>query len=150
MKITIVGSGHVGLVTGICFAEIGHQILCVDNDVEKLETLRKGEVPFYEPGVERLLHKHLKSKRLALTDSIQKGVRESNVIFIAVGTPPRPNGEADLSYVETVSREIAKAMTGYRLIVEKSTVPVETGEWVRRTVRQSIKRKIPFDVASNP
>ena len=150
MKISIVGSGHVGLVTGICFAEIGHQVLCVDNDLGKLEALRKGEVPFYEPGLDRLLRKHVKTRRLSFADSVRKGVEASPVIFIAVGTPSRPNGEADLSYVESVSREIARAMTGYRLIVEKSTVPVETGEWVRRTVRQALKRKIPFDVASNP
>jgi len=151
VKISIIGSGHVGLVTGACFAEIGHHVLCVDNDTEKLEGLRKGKAPFYEPGLERLIQKHLKkTKRLSFVESIQKGIARSEVIFISVGTPSRQSGEADLSYVETVSSEIARAMKGYRLIVEKSTVPVETGEWVRRTIRQSLRRKIPFDVASNP
>ncbi|MBI4436416.1 MAG: UDP-glucose/GDP-mannose dehydrogenase family protein [Candidatus Omnitrophica bacterium] len=150
MKISIVGAGHVGLVTGACFAESGHQVLCVDNDMEKLAPLQKGKIPFYEPGLERLVRKHLKTGRLSFSPSIQEGVRKSGVVFIAVGTPSRPSGEADLSYVEVVSREIAHAMTTYRLIVEKSTVPVETGEWVRRTIRHSLRRKIPFDVASNP
>jgi len=150
MKITIIGSGHVGLVTGACFAETGHQVLCVDNDTEKLEFLRKGKIPFYEPGLERLVRKHLKTGRLSFTSSVREGVAKSGVLFIAVGTPSRPNGEADLSYVESVSREIARAMRSYRLIVEKSTVPVETGEWVQRTIHHSLRRKIPFDVASNP
>ena len=150
MKISIVGAGHVGLVTGACFAEIGHQVLCVDNDAEKLELLRKGEIPFYEPGLEQLVRRHLETKRLCFSNSIREGVLRSAVIFIAVGTPSRPNGEADLSFVESVSHEIAQAMKGYRLIVEKSTVPVETGEWVHRTIRQSLRRRIPFDVASNP
>ncbi len=150
MKISIVGAGHVGLVTGGCFAEMGHHVLCIDNDPEKLASLRKGKVPFYEPALERIVRKNLKNGRLSFSDSIREGVEKSEVIFIAVGTPPRPNGEADLSYVEAVSREIAQAMSRYRLIVEKSTVPVETGEWVRRTVQNALRRKIPFDVASNP
>lgn len=150
MKISIIGGGHVGLVTGACFAEIGHQVFCIDNDSEKLESLRGGKVPFLEPGLESLVRKHLKSGRLSFIDSIREGVSRAPVIFIAVGTPSRPNGEADLSYVESVSREVARALSGYRLIVEKSTVPVETGEWVRRTIRQSLRRKVPFDVASNP
>ena len=150
MKISIVGAGHVGLVTGACFAAIGHQVFCADNDKEKLEALRKGNVPFYEPGLQPLVRKHLKTGRLLFVDSIEDAVLKSKVIFIAVGTPSRPTGEADLSSVESVSREIAKAMIGYRLIVEKSTVPVETGEWVRRTIRQSLKHNVSFDVASNP
>ncbi len=149
-RISIIGAGHVGLVTGACFAEIGHQVLCVDNDKEKLASLRKGKCPFYEPGLAHLVRKHVKSRRLSFSDSIREGVERSGVIFIAVGTPSRPNGEADLSYVEAVAREIARSMTSYRLIVEKSTVPVETGEWVRRAVQQSHRGKIPFDVASNP
>ena len=150
MNISIIGAGHVGLVTGACFADIGHQVLCVDKDPGKLEFLRKGTLPFYEPGLERLVRRHLKTKRLCFNDSIREGVLRSVAIFIAVGTPSRPNGEADLSFVESVSHEIAQAMKGYRLIVEKSTVPVETGEWVHRTIRQSLRRRIPFDVASNP
>jgi len=150
MNISIVGSGHVGLVTGACFAEMGHNVLCVDNDFEKLEELRKGRVPFYEPGLERLVKKQIKTKRLSFTESIPKGVARSQVIFIAVGTPSRPNGEADLSYVEAVSREVAKSMKSYRLIVEKSTVPVETGVWVHQTIQATLRKKIPFDVASNP
>ena len=150
MKISIVGAGHVGLVTGACFAEIGHQVLCVDNDAKKLSSLREGRIPFYEPGLEPLVSRHLKTGRLKLTETVAEGVEQSEVLFIAVGTPSRMDGEADLSYVESVSREIAASMEGYRLIVEKSTVPVETGEWVRRTIQESLHRKISFDVASNP
>ncbi len=150
MKISIIGAGHVGLVTGACFAAIGHQVLCVDKDTEKLESLSKGNIPFYEPGLQPLIRRHLKTGRLSFSPSIREGVLRSEVIFIAVGTPSRPNGEADLSYVESVSSEIAKNMKGYRLIVEKSTVPVETGEWVRRTILESLPGRIPFDVASNP
>ncbi|MFH1857774.1 MAG: UDP-glucose/GDP-mannose dehydrogenase family protein [Candidatus Omnitrophota bacterium] len=151
MKISIIGSGHVGLVTGVCFAEIGHQVLCVDNDLEKLTLLKQGKSPFYEPGLNPLVRKHLKvTKRLLFSPDIREAVAKTKVVFIAVGTPPKASGQADLSYVEMVSREIAHAMTSYRLIVEKSTVPVETGEWVCHTIRHSLRKKIPFDVASNP
>lgn len=150
MKLCVVGAGHVGLVTGACFAELGHDVVCVDNDAKRVAGLKRGVMPFYEPDMAALVRRHAKRKRLAFTTDLAAGVRHGEVIFIAVGTPPKPNGEADLTIVERVCRDIARAMTSYRVIVEKSTVPVETGKWLRRTIARNLKRPIPFDVASNP
>lgn len=150
MDIAIIGSGYVGLVTGTCLAEVGNNVICVDNDREKVESLAKGRVTIYEPGLEGLVRRNLKHKRLKFTTSIREAVEKSLIIFIAVNTPPKPSGEADLIYVENVSRDIAKCMTSYKLIVEKSTVPIETGIWVKRVVKANNKKKVPFDVASNP
>ncbi|MBU1006326.1 MAG: UDP-glucose/GDP-mannose dehydrogenase family protein [Candidatus Omnitrophica bacterium] len=150
MNICIIGAGYVGLVTGACFADLGHKVICVDNDRKKIETLKKAQVPFYEEGLEAIVRKNVKAGRLCFTDSIKEGVKRSLVIFMCVGTPPRENGEADLSYIEAVATEIAKSMASYRLIVEKSTVPVETGKWVEHTIKLNVKKKIKFDVASNP
>jgi len=150
MKIGIIGSGYVGLVTGACFADLGNEVICVDSDKEKIDLLKKGTVPFYEPGLEELVRRNLKEKRLSFTGEIKEAVKNSLIIFIAVGTPPRPNGEADLTYIENVSREIARHLNSYRLIVEKSTVPVETGKWIEHTIRVFNRRKVKFDVASNP
>jgi UDPglucose 6-dehydrogenase len=150
MNISIVGSGYVGLVTGACLAELGNKVICVDNDEKKIAGLKKGLIPIYEPGLAELIQNSLKKKRLFFTDSIKDAVRASEVIFIAVGTPPLENGEADLTGIENVACNIALNMPGYRLIVEKSTVPVETGQWVKQTIRSHIKPGIKFDVASNP
>ncbi len=150
MKIAIVGSGYVGLVTGTCFAELGNDVVCVDNDISKVESLRSGIVPFYEPGLAELVARNVKEGRLTFSDKIGSAVKFASVIFIAVGTPARPNGEADLSYVDKVAREIAEHMDSYKLVVEKSTVPVETGEKVEQTIRRYNANKVPFDVASNP
>lgn len=150
MNISIIGCGYVGLVSGACFADLGNRVICVDNNPQKIKDLKTGVVPFYEPGLEELVQHNQKENRLSFTINIEEGVQKSEIIFIAVGTPPRENGEADLSFVENVSSEIAKAMPSYRLIVEKSTVPVETGRWVEHTIKMNIKRKIKFDVASNP
>lgn len=150
MKIAIVGSGYVGLVTGACFAELGNTVISVDNDQSKVRKLKSGIMPIYEPGLSELVKRNVKKSRLSFTSNIREAVRKSEVIFIAVGTPPKDNGEADLSAVEHVSREIARSMQSYKLIVEKSTVPVNTGEWVERTVRVFNKRGVKFDVASNP
>ena len=150
MEICIVGAGHVGLVTAACFAELGNQVICVDSDGERIAGLRRKKMPFYEPGLERMVLRNLSKKRLVFSTQISEGVQKSQVIFIAVGTPPLPSGDADLTSVEQVAREVARAMTSYRLIVEKSTVPVETGRWIQRTLETSIRKKVPFDVASNP
>jgi UDPglucose 6-dehydrogenase len=150
MNISIVGSGYVGLVTGGCFAELGNRVTCVDNNVGKIKDLKKGIIPIYEPGLEELIKSNVKKKRLTFTSSIKEAVLNSEIIFIAVGTPPLENGEADLTGIETVARNIATNMPQYRLIVEKSTVPVETGKWVKHTIETYVKRKIKFDVASNP
>ncbi len=150
MNIAVIGSGYVGLVTGTCFADLGNRVICVDNDEEKIKLLKKGIMPIYEPGLEELVKRNVKEKRLSFTTSIEEGVRKSKVIFIAVGTPPKKGGEADLSYVEAVSKEIARNMKSYKVVVEKSTVPVETGEWVKHTIKINNRKKVPFDVVSNP
>src|SRR3989338_5342102 len=150
MDLSVVGAGHVGLVTGACFADLGHNVVIVDNDAARIARLKKGEMPFYEPGMEELVLGMVKGKRLTFTTSLKEGVAKSTIIFIAVGTPQKATGEADLTYVENVARSIAECMTGYRLIVEKSTVPVQTGKWVAHTIKTYLKKKIPFDVASNP
>ncbi len=150
MNIGVVGAGYVGLVTAACFAKLGNNVISVDIDKDKIKSLKKGVVPIYEPGLEELIKDGLRKHRLTFTTSLKSAVRKSTIIFIAVGTPPKDNGEADLSYVENVARNIALEMPSYRLIVEKSTVPVRTGREIERTVRANHRRKIKFDVASNP
>lgn len=150
MNIAIIGTGYVGLVTGTCFAEIGHCVICVDNDVEKVRRLRAGGLPIYEPGLEELVPRNVAAGRLHFTDRITEGVERSDVIFIAVPTPPLPDGSVDLSYIEGVAREIAACLTGYKIVVDKSTVPVKTGEKVAETIRRYNRAKVEFDVVSNP
>ena len=150
MEISVVGAGHVGLVTGACFADLGHSVIMVDNDAKRIANLKKGVMPYYEPGLGELVGRGVREGRLTYTTSLKEGVAKSTIIFIAVGTPQKATGEADLAYVETVARSIAEWLPGYRLIVEKSTVPVQTGKWVHHTVKTYLKRKQPFDVASNP
>lgn len=149
-NICIIGTGYVGLVTGTCLAELGHNVICVDNDTSKIALLKKNKTPIYEPGLEDLIKKNVKSRKLSFTTQLKEGVKKSEVIFIAVGTPPRHDGSADLSFVENVALEIARNMSSYKLIVDKSTVPVETGNWVEVTIKRNLKKDIPFDVASNP
>lgn len=152
MKLCIIGSGYVGLVSGACFAEVGHQVICVDNDARKVESLRQGKVPIYEPGLDDLIHQNVAAKRLSFTTSTEEGVDNSEVVFIAVPTPPQPDGSVDLSYIEKVAREIAGVLKPgqYRVIVDKSTVPVKTGEKVADTIRRYNKTGAEFDVVSNP
>jgi len=154
MNIAIVGSGYVGLVTGVCLAQIGHHVICVDNDEKKISALQKLKIPIFEPGLEDLVRTNIKRKRLSFTTSIKDAAKKALVVFIAVGTPAKEDGEADLTYVENVAREIAQNMDSYRLIVEKSTVPAATGKRIERTVRLNLPKKnnkvIEFDVASNP
>lgn len=150
MKIGIIGAGYVGLVTGTCFAHLGHEVLCIDNDPTKVALLKKGKVPIYEPGLQEMIRENVREKRLNFSMSIAQAVKKCEVLFICVNTPPKDNGEADLSFVENVSREIAENLTEYRLIVEKSTVPVQTGEWIYRTISQIQSKTSLFDVASNP
>lgn len=150
MKIGIIGSGHVGLVTGACFSDLGNEVMCMDHDRQKIKMLRSGKIPFYEPGLAEIVQKNGKEKRLFFSISIRDVVRFAKIIFVCVGTPSRENGEADLSAIEFVAETIASHLTEYRLIVEKSTVPVETGKQVHRTIKAHSKRTVPFDVASNP
>ena len=150
MNISVVGTGYVGLVTGACLADLGNAVLCVDADRRKIATLKRGRIPIYEPGLEELVKKNVREKRLTFGTSIADAVRRSQIIFIAVGTPSRPDGSADLQYVEAVAKEVAACLDGYRVVVEKSTVPVETGQWIEQTIRVHNARKQPFDVVSNP
>lgn len=150
MKLTIIGTGYVGLVTGTCFAEVGHQVICVDNNADKVRQLQAGHMPIYEPGLEALVKKNVAEKRLRFTSSTREGVEQSDVIFVAVPTPSQPDGSVDLSFMEGVSREIAGAMTSYKIVVDKSTVPVKTGEKVGETIKRYCKAKVDFDVVSNP
>src|SRR3989441_942167 len=150
MNISIIGTGYVGLVTGTCFAEVGHQVVCVDCDAAKIELLKAGGIPIYEPGLNELVEKNAAEGRLRSTTSTREGVDASDIIFIAVPTPPLPDGSVDLSFIEGVARDIASAMTGYKIVVDKSTVPVKTGEKVAETIHRYCKAKVEFDVVSNP
>ncbi len=150
MKLTIIGTGYVGLVTGTCFAEVGHQVICVDNDAAKVKMLQGGGIPIYEPGLQELVQKNVAAGRLSFTNNTAEGVEKSDVIFIAVPTPPQPDGSVDLSFIERVARDIAGAMTSYKIVVDKSTVPVKTGERVSETIKRYCKSKVEFDVVSNP
>ncbi len=150
MKLTIIGTGYVGLVTGTCFAEVGHQVVCVDKDAAKVKVLQSRGMPIYEPGLEELVGKNVAAGRLSFTDSTAAGVEKSDVVFIAVPTPPMPDGSVDLSFIEGVAREIAQSMTSYKIVVDKSTVPVKTGDKVVETIKRYCKAKVEFDVVSNP
>ena len=150
MKIAIIGSGYVGLVTGACFAQVGHEVICVDNDQRKIKALNNGKIPIYEPGLEQLVLRNVAGRRLHFTGSIEHGVDNSEVVFIAVPTPPQADGSVDLTYIEQVAREIASVLKEYRVIVDKSTVPVNTGEKVTDTIRRYNKANVDFDVVSNP
>jgi UDPglucose 6-dehydrogenase len=150
MHIAVIGTGYVGLVTGACFAEFGVYVTCMDKDIKKIEKLKEGIVPFYEPGLEDIVKRNLKEGRLKFTNNIEEAVENALVIFIAVGTPPRGDGSADLKYVEEVAEEIAKNMKSYKVIVTKSTVPVGTGFKIKEIIRKNINGTIEFDIASNP
>ena len=150
MDLSIVGSGYVGLVTGACFADVGHSVICVDNDAQKIKQLQAGEVPIYEPGLEEIIHRNVSARRLRFTGSIEEGVNNSQIVFIAVPTPQQPDGDVDLSFLEKVAREIAGVLTDYRVIVDKSTVPVKTGEKVAESIKRYNRHGANFDVVSNP
>ncbi|MCM8786777.1 MAG: UDP-glucose/GDP-mannose dehydrogenase family protein [Candidatus Omnitrophica bacterium] len=148
-NILVIGAGHVGLVTAACFAELGHNVICVDNDRQKIKHLNKLKLPFYEPQLDRLVIKNFK-KRLFFSSSLEKNIKEAEIIFIAVGTPPLPDGSADLTSIENIATIIASNLNSYKLIVEKSTVPVHTGKKIKETITKYKKNDLAFDVASNP
>jgi UDPglucose 6-dehydrogenase len=153
MKIAVIGTGYVGLVSGTCFAETGIQVTCVDIDKKKIDLLNNGEVPIYEPGLTRLVKNNLEKKRLAFTTSLKESLVDCEAVFIAVGTPPDEDGSADLKYVLDVAREIGRHITEYLVVITKSTVPILTSEKVRKAIAEEIKKRdvnIEFDVASNP
>jgi UDPglucose 6-dehydrogenase len=148
MKIAVVGCGYVGLVTGVCFAEIGHDVICIDNDLSKIRLLRKGTATIYEEFLPELIQKH-RQERLSFCGSIAEGISECEAVFIAVGTPGKADGSADLTAVEAAAGEIARSMTGFTVIVQKSTVPVKSGDWLQRTISKA-QPSMNFEVVSNP
>ncbi len=150
MHIAVIGTGYVGLVTGTCFAEFGNDVICVDNVKAKIQSLPKGTIPIYEPGLDVLVSKNVKERRLSFTTDTKSAVEKSLVIFIAVGTPPKEDGSADLRYIEAVARDIAKHKNGYKVIVNKSTSPVGTGKWIRSVIEENQTDDMPFAIASNP
>jgi UDPglucose 6-dehydrogenase len=149
MHIAVIGTGYVGLVTGACFAEFGVDVTCVDIDADKIARLSSGEMPIYEPGLEQLVSKNMQSGRLRFTTNIKQAVEQALVIFLAVGTPPKADGSPDLSFVESAARSIAEHVNGYKVIVTKSTVPIGTGEYLRKLLRESNPR-MNFGIVSNP
>ncbi|NLI91699.1 MAG: UDP-glucose/GDP-mannose dehydrogenase family protein [Peptococcaceae bacterium] len=152
-KLAVMGSGYVGLVTGACLADFGLQVICVDNDEKKIKMIREGKIPIFEPGLESLVERNTYYKRLEFTDCIKDAVEQSEVIFIAVGTPPADDGSADLKYVLEVAKNIALYMNGYKIIVDKSTVPVGTGQKVKEVIQNTLNQRgvnHEFDIVSNP
>jgi UDPglucose 6-dehydrogenase len=149
VKIAVVGSGYVGLVAAVCFAEMGHEVLCVDNDEQKVKSLAGGETPIHEEHLPELLERY-RNGRVRFTSDLGEATRECDAIFVAVGTPQSDNGDADLSFVEAVASEIARSIQSYKVIVEKSTVPVYTNEWIRRVIERNGVAREMFDVVSNP
>jgi len=150
MQIAVIGTGYVGLVTGACFAEFGVDVTCVDIDEEKIARLSAGEMPIYEPGLEQLVGKNMQSGRLRFTTDIKRAIEEALVIFLAVGTPPKEDGSPDMSFIESAARSVAQHMNGYKVIVTKSTVPIGTGERIRKLITEQLKSKLNFGVVSNP
>src|SRR5215813_13959491 len=150
MNICVVGAGYVGLVTGAVFADLGNEVVCVDNLVDKIDALRAGRLPIYEPGLEEMVARNMGDGRLSFTTDLAGAVRKSVIVFIAVGTPPKIDGQADLSAVEAVAQEIGRALERYTVVVNKSTVPVGTGEFVREVIERHQRQPVPFDVVSNP
>lgn len=150
MNIAVIGTGYVGLVTGSVFADLGNDVICVDKDAAKVESLSQGKIPFYEPGLEEIVKRNVDDNRLSFTSDLASAVKRSDVIFIAVGTPPKENGETDLSQVEEAARGIGLVMDRYKVVVNKSTVPVGTGNLVRNIIEQVKKNDVKFDVVSNP
>ncbi|MBW2083492.1 MAG: UDP-glucose/GDP-mannose dehydrogenase family protein [Deltaproteobacteria bacterium] len=150
MNICMVGVGYVGLVSGTCFAEFGNRVVCVDKDEEKIRSLQQGIIPFFEPGLEEILKRNRAAGRISFTTSLEEALNESLVVFVAVGTPSRDDGAADLTYVFDVASEIGKYIKGYKVVVTKSTVPVGTGKKIKEIIKNSQEREIPFDVVSNP
>jgi UDPglucose 6-dehydrogenase len=150
LNICVIGTGYVGLVTGVVFADLGNEVICVDKNEEKIACLRAGVMPIYEPGLEEMVARNADEGRLHFSTDLAEAVRRSEVAFIAVGTPPKENGETDLSQVESAARGIAAAMDRYKVVVNKSTVPVGTGDFVREVIQTNRRRNVDFDVVSNP
>lgn len=150
MHIAVIGTGYVGLVSGACFAEFGVDVTCVDVDTAKIDKLNTGVIPIYEPGLDQIVEKNVRDGRLHFTTDIASAVAQAKVVFLAVGTPPKDDGSPDMSYYQQAAKDIAEAMNGYKVLVTKSTVPIGTGEWLRKFVSENLKVETDFGVASNP
>ena len=150
MHIAVIGTGYVGLVTGACFAEFGVDVTCVDVDQKKIEKLKEGTIPIYEPGLDKIVEKNAAAGRLKFTTDISSAVKESLVVFLAVGTPPQKDGSPDMSYYRQAAKDVAESINGYKVLVTKSTVPIGTGKWLRDFVSENLKVETDFGVASNP
>ncbi|MEI7635519.1 MAG: UDP-glucose/GDP-mannose dehydrogenase family protein, partial [bacterium] len=150
MNVCVIGTGYVGLLTGAAFADLGNEVVCVDKDQRKIDMLNRGEMPIYEPGLEEMVKRSREENRITFTTNLSDSVKKSRVVFIAVGTPPKESGETDLQYVEAVAKEIAANLDRYTIIVNKSTVPVGTGDFVRSIIEANRRRDVDFDVVSNP
>jgi len=150
MNISVIGTGYVGIVTGAVFADLGNEVVCVDADAEKIKMLKAGKMPIFEPGLEEMVHRNVDDGRIAFTKDLGAAVRSSEIIFIAVGTPPGPNGEPDLTHVTDVARGIARHIDKYKVVANKSTVPIGTGNLVREIIETNKRRDVDFDVVSNP
>src|SRR5215207_8121591 len=150
MHIAVIGTGYVGLVSGACFAEFGVDVTCVDVDAAKIEKLKDGVIPIYEPGLEQIVEKNTRAGRLHFTTDIKTAVEGAEVVFLAVGTPPQEDGSPDMSYYRQAAKDVAEAMNGYKVLVTKSTVPIGTGKWLREFVTANLKAPTDFGVASNP
>ncbi len=150
MNICVIGTGYVGLVTGCVFSDLGNEVICVDKDADKIAMLERGEMPIYEPGLEEMVKRNVEDHRLFFTTDLDEAVEHSDVVFICVGTPPKENGDPNMSYVEEAAKGIARALNRYKVIVNKSTVPVGTGNMVREIIETNRRRSVDFDVVSNP
>nr|MBA3769998.1 UDP-glucose/GDP-mannose dehydrogenase family protein [Blastocatellia bacterium] len=150
MQIAVIGTGYVGLVTGACFAEFGVDVTCVDVDAGKIEKLNSGIIPIYEPGLDQIVEKNAKAGRLAFTTDIAAAVAGARVVFLAVGTPPKPDGSPDMSYYQQAAKDVSQAINGYKVLVTKSTVPIGTGKWLHQFVTENLNVETEFGVASNP
>lgn len=150
MHIAVIGTGYVGLVTGACFAEFGVEVTCVDVDESKIERLKKGVIPIYEPGLDKIVEKNAASGRLHFTTDVASAIKDAQVVFLAVGTPPKDDGSPDMSYYQQAAKDLAESIDGYKVLVTKSTVPVGTGQWLKKFVAENLKVPTEFGVASNP
>ena len=150
MKITMIGSGYVGLTTGTCFANLGNNVICLDVDKSKIDLLKQGEMPFFEPGLKEMVEQNVKENRLTFTTEVEEAIKSSDIIFLCVGTPSGPDGKAELKYVYEAAKSIGKYMNGYKVIVDKSTVPVGTADKVKEYIKENLTGSFEFDLVSNP
>ena len=150
MNICVIGTGYVGLVTGVVFSDMGNDVVCVDKIAAKIDGLNQGVMPIYEPGLEEMVARNVADGRLQFTTDLDSAVQRAEIVFIAVGTPPREDGSTNLSYVEDAAKGVARALNRYKVIVNKSTVPVGTGDFVREVIETNKRRAVDFDVVSNP